>query len=73
MMMEFSFTFYDFLLCVVQEYDHQGRVETAKALRELRIYCKKQEDMWSTISELKSPKRSVSRVEGEGNHLCQVL
>ena len=41
-----------------QEYEEQGRVETERALKDLREHCRNS-GMWETISNLKSPKRSV--------------
>lgn len=42
----------------VEEYEKQGILETAKALKELREYCQSPEcNTWKTVSRLKSPKR----------------
>ena len=42
----------------MQEYEQQGRVETERALRELREHCRSS-GMWDTISNLENPKRCV--------------
>ena len=42
-----------------QEYEEQGRVETAKELGKLRQFCKEDKEIWSTVAELNDSKRCV--------------
>ena len=45
-------------LITMEEYEKEGKIETAKALRELREYCESPKcNAWKTVSRLKSPKR----------------
>lgn len=45
-------------LISVEEYEKEGRLETARALKELREYCKSPDcNTWQIVSRLKSPKR----------------
>jgi hypothetical protein len=44
----------------MEEYEAQGATETAKALKELREFCKTpQSDPWKLQLSLKDPQRSV--------------
>lgn len=53
------------------EYLDQSRIETEKALNELRSYCKSPRcDAWKVTSRLQSPTRFAEFVEG-GSHITQ--
>ncbi|CRK87714.1 CLUMA_CG001504, isoform A [Clunio marinus] len=57
-------------LLSVEEFEEQGRVETEKALKELREYVKspKCKEQWKLVMNLSQPTRFASFVEGE-DHL----
>lgn len=56
-------------LLSIEEFEEQGRVETEKALAELREYLKspKCKNQWSLVKNLSQPIRFASFVEGEGH------
>ncbi|XP_058121363.1 nuclear envelope integral membrane protein [Anopheles ziemanni] len=52
-------------LLTVEEFEEQGRVETDRALKDLREYCRSPEcKQWSTMMKLHEPRRFASFVEG---------
>ncbi|XP_053673619.1 nuclear envelope integral membrane protein-like [Anopheles nili] len=52
-------------LLTVDEFDEMGRVETDRALNELREYCRSPEcKQWTTMMRLRDPVRFASFVEG---------
>jgi hypothetical protein len=53
------------LLLTDEEYTRQGDMETTKALKELRTYCRSPKcDAWKTMSQLNDPIRFAHFVEG---------
>lgn len=53
-------------LLSMEEYEEQGRIETEKALNELREYCNSPEcNPWKMMSRVKSPERFSKFVLGE--------
>lgn len=52
-------------LLSLQEYKKQGEVETAKALEELREFCKKGDNSWDKVARLRHPKRFMKFLRGE--------
>uniref|UniRef100_A0A2M4BPR0 Putative nuclear envelope integral membrane protein 1 n=1 Tax=Anopheles marajoara TaxID=58244 RepID=A0A2M4BPR0_9DIPT len=56
-------------LLTLEEFEQQGIVETAKALDQLREYCRSPDcKQWKTILKLQEPVRFASFIEGS-NHL----
>uniref|UniRef100_A0A182NUR4 Nuclear envelope integral membrane protein 1 n=1 Tax=Anopheles dirus TaxID=7168 RepID=A0A182NUR4_9DIPT len=52
-------------LLTVEEFEEQGRVETDRALKDLREYCRSPEcKQWTTMMRLRDPVRFASFVEG---------
>lgn len=57
-------------LLTLEEYQEQGRVETEKALAELRKFCTSPNcSPWKTAAALRSPKEFSSFVEGINDHV----
>ncbi|CAD5119440.1 DgyrCDS8050 [Dimorphilus gyrociliatus] len=51
-----------------EEYREQGRIETEKALAELRKYCQSPDcNAWKTVSRLESPARFASFIAGSSH------
>nr|XP_040238005.2 nuclear envelope integral membrane protein 1 [Anopheles coluzzii] len=52
-------------LLTVEEFEEQGRIETDRALKDLREYCRSPEcKQWTTMMRLRDPVRFASFVEG---------
>ncbi|KFV11786.1 Transmembrane protein 194A, partial [Tauraco erythrolophus] len=52
-------------LLTEEEYQIQGKVETSKALEELRNYCRSPDfSAWAVVSRIQSPKRFADFVGG---------
>uniref|UniRef100_A0A182Y0F7 Uncharacterized protein n=1 Tax=Anopheles stephensi TaxID=30069 RepID=A0A182Y0F7_ANOST len=52
-------------LLTVEEFEEQGRIETDRALKDLREYCRSPEcKQWTTMMRLRNPVRFASFVEG---------
>ncbi|XP_022081667.1 nuclear envelope integral membrane protein 1-like [Acanthaster planci] len=59
-------------LLTEDEYYEQGRVETRKALDELREFCRSPEcNQWQMIAKLESPKRFAQFVLGDEDHVSR--
>lgn len=57
-------------LLTEEEYQEQGRIETQKALEELKSFCRSPDcHAWRTMSRLSSPARFAQWVEGVSDHI----